>query len=86
MSKISFKELFNNIQKAIRKESYYEKPVDKDLVKKKLNIHQSKTAKGYKTMSYIGHESNSGHAVLKDGEGNYIRIDNGGKPTVYFKD
>lgn len=80
---MKFKEILNKI----KEDFYSKKPVETGLTKKKLNPAQTKTYKGYAaTMSYVGHEKESDHAILKDKEGNYVRVDRLGKAVVHFKD
>ncbi len=55
-----------------------------------FNQDQKSTIKSFENrtpgMKYIGHEKDTGHAIMKDDDDNYIRIDSMGDSKVHFKD
>lgn len=56
---------------------------------KLYNKSQRTTVKSFtgrtKGMKYIGHDKDTHHAIMKDDEGNYVRIDSLGLSTIHSK-
>jgi hypothetical protein len=77
-------------------EGTYSKPKEEDIVQqrkhnnKRFSDAQKVTITGFKGatkgMDYIGHEKHTDHAIMRDDDGNYIRIHPDGSSLVHFKD
>jgi hypothetical protein len=78
---------YKSLMEKAEEEMLYQKPSTEGLVKRKPTTHQAPVIKSFTGrtpgMKYIGHDKESGHAILKDDAGNYVRVSYSGKSLIH---